>query len=122
MFRRSVVFGIISILTACSINPEPLTLNERHYLARKSINSLFSNKPTKILYINYYQALARSAKYNLGYRIKMVNIALQAGQLDVALFTMFPALNASSTLYTRSNDYSVSGINSQGTNTGLSSS
>lgn len=78
-----------------------------------------SNTP---LHLDYYEALARTVKYNLDYRLKLVNIALQAGQLDVAIYTMFPALNASGTLYTRSNDYSVSGITADGFTTGLSTS
>lgn len=122
MLRKSVIFGLVSTLTACSITPKPLTINERYRLATQTITSLFSDQVQEPLHLNYYQALARSVKYNLDYRIKIVNIALQAGQLDVAVFTMFPALNTSGTVYTRSNDYSVSGITGGGVSTGLSSS
>lgn len=122
MFKKILVLGLICVLTACTIKPNPFDVKERYNLATKTMASLFADKPAEVQHLDFYEALARSVKNNLDYRIKIVNIALQAGQLDVALYAMMPALNASSTLYTRSNDYSVSGINSQGVETGLSSS
>lgn len=123
MFRKTLVFcSFLFLLTACSIKPQPFDINERYKLATKTMASLYIEPSTQVKHLDLYEALARSVKNNLDYRIKIVNIALQAKQLDVALYTMLPALNVSGTLYTRSNDYSVSGINSQGIETGLSSS
>jgi outer membrane protein len=121
MLRKSVVFALVCILTAC-MTPQPLTVNERYKKATETYSTMFAGKPQTPLYLDYYEALARTVKCNLDYRLKLVNIALQAGQLDVAVFTMLPAINASSTLYTRNNDYSVSGITGDGVQTGLSSS
>lgn len=97
-------------------------MQDRYRLAVKTMKNLFADPSKDVRTIDYYEALARSVQCNLDYRLKIVNTALQAGQLEVAAFAMFPALNVSSTLYTRSNDYSVSGITAQGTTTGLSSS
>lgn len=122
MFKKAIIFGLISMLTACNIDPKSMTIQDRYRMAAKTMHELYKDQSQESMTIDYYEALARSVKYNLDYRIKLVNIALQAGQLEVAVFTMFPALNVSSTLYTRSNDYEVAGITAGGVSTGLSSS
>lgn len=123
MLKKIFIMGFLPILiTACTIHPKTMTMQERYNLATKDIHNLFSQPSNQSITIDYYEALARSVQCNLDYRIKLVNIALQAGQLDIAVFKMFPALNSSGTLYTRSNDYSVSGITAAGVTTGLSSS
>jgi outer membrane protein TolC len=104
------------------MSPQPISINERYKAATKTLRTMSYNQPQQVLQLDYYEALARSVKYNLDYRLKIVNTALQAGQLDIAVYTMFPSLNASGTLYTRDNDYEVSGITADGIPTGLSSS
>ena len=99
-----------------------MSLEERYREAANNIKSLFEDSSRPIKHLDYYETLARSVKYNLDYRLKLVNIALQSGQLDIAAFTMFPSLNASGSLYARNNNYSTSGISSEGVTTGLSSS
>ncbi|MBV9576124.1 MAG: TolC family protein, partial [Gammaproteobacteria bacterium] len=120
--KKLILFILISVLTACSITPQHLTTNERYTEAMQTMSSLAIISPDKTDYIDYYDAIIRSVKHNLDYRVKMANLALEAGKLDVALYAMFPNLNVSGSLYTRSNSYSVSGITSQGVSTGLSSS
>lgn len=110
------------MLTACSIGTKPLATEDRYRLATETVTKLFSDSPKKAMMLDYYECLARSIKYNLDYRIKVVNTAIEAGQLDVAAYAMFPALNFTGSVYTRSNDLSISGITSQGQTTGLSTS
>lgn len=117
-----LIFLLSILLTACSIAPKPLSNTDRYHSAQEAISAINTSSPNTTLHLDYYEALARTVKYNLDYRLKLVNIALQARQLDVAVFTMFPALNVSGTLYTRNNDYSVSGISGNGISTGLSTS
>jgi multidrug efflux system outer membrane protein len=123
MLKRTIVFGLIAImLAACSITPKPMSIQERFRIAKKTMRELFRGQSRNTMTIDYYEALARGVKNNLDYRLKLVNIAVQAGQLEVAVFTMFPSLNVTSKLYTRSNEYQVAGITAEGVSTGLSSS
>jgi outer membrane protein TolC len=89
-------------------------VNERYEQATHDVNELFVGKPRAPKKLTFYEALARCVKYNLDYRIKLVNTALQAGQLKIATFTMFPAINASGSYYSRNNDFSSFGITSAG--------
>ena len=104
------------------MSPQPMSIDERYSQAKKSLNTLFANQSKLQGKLDFNQALARGLKYNLDYRIKIVNNALQAGQLDMAEYAMLPALNTSGSLYTRNNDLLSSGISSNGTETSLSSS
>ena len=64
--------------------------------------------------LSFYEALSRGLKYNLDYRIKLANNAIQNQQFKLAYFAMFPALNVTGSLYTRNNDLATFGITSTG--------
>ena len=98
--------------------PKPMSVSESYQEATKNVAQLFNNDsgPTTI---TYEEALARGIRYNYDYRIKLVNTALQAGQLEVAKFTMFPDLKTTASVYTRNNDYATFGITANGTPTGV---
>ncbi len=114
MIRRILILYLACQLTACSITPKPLSIDDRYNEARNDLNEFIHQQDTVHGTLNFNQALARGLKYNLDYRIKLVNNALQAGQLDIAMFTMFPALNASGSIYNRNNVYASSGVSSTG--------
>jgi multidrug efflux system outer membrane protein len=114
MIKKGILFSLVCLLSACTIKPDAITMDERYAEAQADVKALFQPQKNFPRKIDYYEALARSLKYNLDYRIKLTNTALQAGQLDVAKFTMFPALNVSGSLYTRSNDLSSFGVTSTG--------
>ncbi len=111
--RGSASLFIFSSLCACAVNPQPIAESESYKEARKNIAQLFSTEkaPTTL---TYEEALARGIRYNYDYRIKLVNSALQAGQLRIAEFTMFPDLKTTGSLYTRNNDYATFGITTTG--------
>jgi len=114
MIRKGLLLCIIVPLAACTVKSSPISIDKRYSEAQQDIKELFDPQRHISVKMNYYQALARSIKYNLDYRIKLTNYALQAGQLTVAEFTMFPALNTSGSLYTRNNDMSSFGTTSSG--------
>lgn len=122
MVKKGLVICLVSMLTACTITPKPLTVSDRYTEAKNDLDKLFSQQEPVVGHLNFEQALARGLKYNLDYRIKLVNNALQAGQLKIAMFTMFPALNLSSSVYSRNNQYSSSSVTNTGVVTDISSS
>lgn len=93
-----------------------MDMHERYSEAKHNIKVLFAHHNSKIVHkkLNYYEALAFGIKYNIDYRIKIANNALQADQLTLAEFAMFPALNTSASLYTRSNSLASFGVTSAG--------
>jgi len=114
MTKNVLICSVLLLLTACAVKQSPLAVNERYEQAKTDVYELFTPQKNITKHIDYYEALARALKYNLDYRIKLANLALQAGQLRVAEFTMFPALNATGSLYTRDNQMSSYGVTSQG--------
>lgn len=117
MIRKGIILCLVYFLTACTVTPKPISVNERYEEAKTDLKQLFAQQEAPVAKLDFYQALARGLKYNLDYRIKIVNNALQAGQLKIAMFTMFPALNVSGSVYSRNNQYASSGITSTGANT-----
>ncbi len=113
-----MVAVIVSTLTACTVMPQPVSVSERYTEAKKNVALLFQNE-TGPSTLSYEEALARGIRYNYDYRIKLVNNALQAGQLSVAEYTMFPDLKTTGSLYTRNNDYATFGITATGQPTGV---
>lgn len=114
MRKKGVILCLMSLLTACSITPKPIPISDRYQEAQNDLKELFSHQPSLAGKLSFENALARGLKYNLDYRIKLVNTALQAGQLKLAQYVMFPSLNYSGSLYTRNNDFASSGITSTG--------
>src|SRR5690349_2465632 len=106
MKLKGLVFGFTTLLVGCSLAPEPITVNDAYHQAKLNVKRLFAPQKNFNGKLDFDQALARGLRYNMDYRIKLVNNALQAGQLSVAAFTMYPALNTTGSLYTRSNDFS----------------
>ncbi len=116
MLKHILVFIFTLLLGACTLTPEPMSVDERFSEANRNVGKLFAMKSTKIprKRIDYYQALALGLKYNLDYRVKLANNALQLDQLTLAEFAMFPAMNASTSFYTRNNDLASFGTTSTG--------
>jgi multidrug efflux system outer membrane protein len=119
MIRKGILFCFVYFLTACTITPKPISISERYEEAKTDLKQLSAQEEQFQGKLDFYQALARGLKYNLDYRIKLVNAALQAGQLKVAMYTMFPALNASSSAYSRNNEYASSGVTTVGAPTDI---
>ncbi len=117
MLKKGLILCCVFLLTACTVTPKPLTIDERYQEAQKNLAELFTHQEPAAKKINFYQALARGIKYNLDYRIKLVNTALQAGQLELAKFTMFPTFNASYSIYNRNNIYATQNVTDTGTST-----
>ena len=67
----------------------------------------------------YAEALTRGIHYNYEYRMKLVNNALQAGQLRSAEFAMYPDLKTNASLYSRNNQNTAYGITASGQPAGV---
>ncbi|MBS0337961.1 MAG: TolC family protein [Proteobacteria bacterium] len=84
--------------------PVPLTAAQRESVAAEAEAKLFEGQEPLNRPVTLYEATARSLKYQMEYRVKMMEQAVALGQLDVGKFDMLPKLTANAGYSTRSND------------------
>ena len=103
--RRGVLLcGALSLLCGCTVNPVPLDAAQRERIAAEAEEKLFAAQEPLVKPVTLYEATARSLKYQMEYRVKMMEQAVALGQLDVGKFDMLPKLTATAGYSTRSND------------------
>lgn len=113
MVRTGLLTLSFLLLTGC-VTSQPDSMDQRYREAKNNVRKLFCQQQHPPRKIDYYQALARGLKYNIDYRVKLANTALQSGQLELAEFAMLPTLTATGSLYTRNNDLASNGVTSTG--------
>jgi outer membrane protein TolC len=102
--RRLAVMLAASALTACSIAPVPMTPQEVGARVRADQEKIYTDQAPITGPITFHEALARALKYNLDYRLKLMESALARGIADVSAYDMLPKLVASAGYVNRSND------------------
>lgn len=93
-FRAFLLLTAGLVVTACSVTPEPLTLEERRTQVEADRARLFSEQEPVTGPITLAEAMARAIKYNLDYRQALMEQLVQARQLDVTSYDMLPKLAA----------------------------
>lgn len=94
--RTLVAVGGISLaLAGCAVQPDPLTPADKARQAEIDLDEIFGKQEPIPLAITLEQAIAFALKYNLDNRLKLMEGAMTARQLDVANLDMLPQLAAS---------------------------
>ncbi|MFO1318466.1 MAG: TolC family protein [Burkholderiales bacterium] len=102
---RRVPAGLLVLtLAACSVQPVPLTQSDIRGRVDADQKQIYAGQEAVAQPIGFYDALARSLRYNLDYRLKLMESALATGLADVARFDMLPQLVLSAGYRGRSND------------------
>ena len=97
--------GAVLALGACTVTPKPLTSGELAATADRNLRDVDANQEPVSGPIDLYQAMARALKYNLDYKIELMETALRTRELDLARYDMLPQLVAN-TGYAARNNYS----------------
>ena len=84
--------------------PVPLDSAGRERVAAEAEAKLFAGQEPLNRPVTLYEATARSLKYQMEYRVRMMEQAVSLGQLDVGKFDMLPKLTANAGYSSRSND------------------
>jgi outer membrane protein TolC len=116
--RRLAAAAIALTLSACTVTPTPLTDEDIRTRLEDDQKSLFAGQEPVVKEITFHEAVARALKYNLDYRLRLMETALATGLFDVSRYDMLPKLVVSAGYSTRSNDSggtSVSILNGQET-------
>lgn len=91
----------IAGITACSIGPTPLTLKELSETAQSDTQTLADTQDPVAHPIDLYEAMARALKYNLDYRIQLLEKTVALSDVDLSTYAMLPKLAASAGFVSR---------------------
>jgi len=101
----SLSASICLALTACgAMQPKPLTPDEISHRVATDKASMYADQEAIAGPLTLSDAMARALKYNLDYRLKLMETALNRGMLDVASVDMLPKLMTDAGYRWRSND------------------
>ena len=113
-FLRLMFIGIgAATIAGCStLDPQPLSVEEINSLAESArVESKEGVEPIEGE-LTLEQAIARAMKYNLTWRIRMMEEALSRNQFDVGRYDMLPKLTASAGYSARNNYHLTSAVDS----------
>ncbi len=113
--RLAALTGAIALLSGCTINPKQLTDSEVRSRVHDDQALLYVEQEQVFKPISFDEAVARALKYNLDYRLKIMESALASGLANLSRYDMLPNLLANAGYASRNND---SGGNSVDIDTG----
>lgn len=105
---RLEVVVLTALVSACTVAPQKLTTEEYSERLDADLAVLFADQETIEGPLSLYDAIARAIKYNLDYRLKLMEDALNRGQLEVARYEMLPELVADAGYNWRNNESGAS--------------
>jgi outer membrane protein TolC len=103
---NSKIFLAVStsaVLAGCSVTPKPLTPSDLQTTADKNFQTVDAQQEPVSAPIDLYEAMARALKYNLDYKVEMMDEALKTRELNLSRYDMLPQLVASAGYAGRSN-------------------
>jgi outer membrane protein TolC len=103
----SSVVAITGLLGACSIVPRPLETGALGILAVDLQSRVAGHQDEISGAITFYEAMARALKYNLDYRVEMMQADLRTAELQHASLEMLPRVVANSSYVGRSDELST---------------
>ena len=95
--------------------PVPLDTAQRERIAAEAEAKLFEGQDPLAGPVTLYEATARALKYQMEYRVRMMEQAVALGQVEVSKFDMLPKLTATAGYSTRNNDAFGFGFSPNGT-------
>jgi outer membrane protein TolC len=110
--RRRLILTVstLTMLGGCAVTPKPLTPAELATNADANAAAVAANQEPVAGPIDLYEAMARALKYNLDYKVEMMNEALKVRELNLSRYDMLPQLVASGGYAGRNNDAGASSL------------
>ena len=85
---------LLALVAACAVTPEPLSVSQIGSTADRNFARVDADQEPVTGPIDLYEAMARALKYNLDYKVEMMNNALKVRELDLSRYDMLPQLVA----------------------------
>nr|WP_294867843.1 TolC family protein [uncultured Pseudogulbenkiania sp.] len=98
-------------LTGCAVTPKPLSLGERQATLAADRQAMFGTQEALNGPVTLQEAMARALKYNLDYRVKLMEEAMAQRQLDLSSLDMLPKLALAAGYTARDKDNASSSQN-----------
>ena len=93
------------VLAACgSVSPKPFSQAEIGERVSQDLASMYKDQEVIAAPIDFHEAAARALKYNLDYKLKLMETALSRSLHDVSTYEMLPRLVAGAGYSSRNND------------------
>lgn len=119
VFKPKTLTVLIAFaLAGCSVFPQQITKEEVQDRVKSDVAQMYTEQEPITAPITLDEAVARTLKYNLDYRLKKMESALSLDQADFSKYDMWPKIIASAGYNTRSN---LSGGTSIGIDDGIES-
>jgi len=113
--RSALGATLVALLCACSITTQPLDAAQRQSLAEDVQRQMFAGQEPIERPLTLADATARAIKYQGEHRLRQMEEAAAAAQLDVARYDLLPRLIASAGYTTRNNESFGYGFTPAGT-------
>jgi outer membrane protein TolC len=110
------------MLAGCAVTPQPFTPQERSTFAQEDLAAIVRGSEPVTAPITLAEAASRAIRHNLGFRVRQMEVAVQAKQLDLSRFDMLPRLALSAGYTWRDNDAFGLGYQPDGTISSVPSS
>jgi len=117
IFRVLAGIGIATAIAGCSVMPNPFKDNERADRSRQDLQRLAEANEPLTAPLSLQEATARAVKFNMDYRVRLMEQAAALGQLDVSKWDMLPKLTLQAGYAWRDNEAFSFGVQPNGTQT-----
>lgn len=102
---RATIACLPLVLAACgSVNPTVFTEQEVRERVDADLSTIYKEQEAISAPIDFHEATARALKYNLDYKLKLMESALARSLHDVSTYEMLPKLVAGAGYVSRNND------------------
>jgi len=103
---KTPVLTLVAALLAagCAVKPVAITDNAHLKRAAEDQRRLFDDQDAIKAPLTLHDAIARALRYNMDYRVRLMEEAAALGQTELANFDLLPRLTAAAGYTTRNND------------------
>ena len=98
-----VLFSTLVLTTGCAVTPQPFSPDELRAQSADRVERYIANQEVVDKPISLYDAMARAIKYNLDYKVELMERSLRVSELDLTRFDQLPDLVASAGYNSRNN-------------------
>jgi outer membrane protein TolC len=100
-----IILGVsaAALLAGCSVMPKPFAPSEIATKADRNFATVDANQEPVSGPVDLYEAMARALKYNLDYKVEMMEEALKTRELNLSRYDMLPQLVANAGYAGRNN-------------------
>ncbi len=103
-WTRAVLIAVAAVvLNGCAVSPDPLSNEQLLELANRNTERVAADQEAFAGPVSLYEAMARALKYNLDYKVEIMQTSLRSAELRFSHFNMLPNAVVNSGYVSRNN-------------------